>query len=122
MSQRNKIAPLAVAVVIISVLGFGLPISAQSKEMNEKKNLMDFAYANCMFWYFKSKKYDVRDIRAISGGYVEMGRSSADRYQEIAQYIKNYKTTRKTKQNIDPELLKCFYLDENEGLKKILNM
>ena len=94
---------------------------AQSKETDEKQNLMDFAYANCMFWYFKTKNYDTKDISDISGGYVEMGSSSADKYQEIALYIKNYKTTRKTKHSTDPELLKCFYLDENAGLQKLIN-
>ena len=121
MSIKSKAISVTVVIVPFLILVFGKSSLAQSKAVDEEKNLMDFAYANCMFWYFKSKNYDIKDIRAISGGYVEIGHSSADKYQEIALYIKNYKTTRKTKQNIDSNLLKCFYLDENEGLKKLID-
>jgi len=121
MSQKSKYAVTLATFAFTILLTATVIKNVQSNASSEKKNLMDFAYANCMFWYFKSKKYDTKDIRAISGGYVEMGSSSADKYQEIALFIKNYKTSRKTKHDTDPELLKCFHLDENTGLLNLIN-
>ena len=64
---------------------------------------------------------DTKDIVAISGGYVEMGTSAAAVYQEIAVSIKSFQTKRKTKQDIDPGLLKCFYLEDNLSLQSIIH-
>jgi hypothetical protein len=75
--------------------------------------LLEFAKANCFFWYFKKKGYDLEDIRAISGGIVEMGSYSAERYQQVSLMVRDYSPAIETKQNIDVDLLKCFTLDSD---------
>ena len=91
-------------------------ITAESTE----SNLRQFAYANCLFWYLKKMGYDTKDIRAISGGIVELGYSSADKYQKISIFVKNYKPDVKTKNEIDVDLLKCFMLDQSEELNQLI--
>ena len=84
-------------------------------------NLKQFAHANCFFWYFKKMGYDTKDIRSISGGIVELGSSSADKYQQISLFVKDYKPDIKTKNDIDIDLLKCFKLDESVELNQLIN-
>lgn len=84
-------------------------------------NLRQFACANCFYWYFRKKGYDTKDIRAISGGIVELGYYSADKYQKISMLIKNYKPDIKTKNEIDIDLLKCFLLDESAELNELID-
>lgn len=83
--------------------------------------LMQFAKANCMFAYFKKKNYDLKDIRAISGGIVEMGSYSADKYQAVAELIKSYKPDYSTKHPVDADLLKCFKLESDAYFIDSLN-
>jgi len=82
-------------------------VSARSEA--EEHVLRNFAYANCLFWHFKEKGYDVTDIKAISGGYVENSTISAETFQEIALIVKEYSPALDTKHNIDPTLYKCFF-------------
>lgn len=86
-----------------------MPVS----ELNSDSELLEFAQASCFYWYFKNKNYDLQDIRAITGGIVEMGSYSADIYQVVALKVKNYSPNLLTKQNIDIDLLKCFELDRD---------
>lgn len=120
MFQTRRFITTALLATIIFPLLVLAANAGQNNSSKEKQNLKNFAYANCLYWHFKSKNYDINDIAAISGGFVEMGSSSADSYQKISLFIKNYKTKRKTKQNIDPSLLKCFYLDQNSELRKLI--
>jgi len=120
--QFYKIASLILAASFIMTS----PSYAGGDDGNQsgtsaKENLQKFAYANCLFWHFKEKGFDTKDIRSVSGGFVEMGTSSAEIYQEIALSIKSFKTKRKTKQNVDPSLLKCFFLEDNLELQAIIN-
>ena len=48
--------------------------SSGMEKSNSNESLTKFAYANCLMWYFESKKYNTDDIRAISGGIVETSR------------------------------------------------
>lgn len=75
--------------------------------------LLQFAKANCFFWYFKKKSYELDDIRSISGGIVEMGSYSADTYQRVSLLVKDYSPAIQTKQEIDIDLLKCFKLEND---------
>jgi len=94
----------------------------QSLDKNIKQDeLLEFAKVNCMFWYFKKLDYDLKDIRAISGGIVELGTYSADTYQKIALLTKEYTPKISTKQNIDIDLLKCFKFDSDSVFKGKLN-
>ena len=109
---------VSLCAAIISNIG---SVAFASDLVDVRDNLNKFSQANCLFGYFKAKGYDTKDIRAIAGGYVEMGTSPPEAYERIADYISEYKTDKKTKQNIDPLLLKCFYLDTNSGLNKIID-
>jgi hypothetical protein len=85
----------------------------QEDAQQASEQLLDFAKANCFFWYFKKQGYDLEDIRSISGGLVEMGSYSADRYQQVSLMVRDYSPALETKQNIDVDLLKCFTLDSD---------
>jgi len=113
----------------LSVLALGLCLVAacsttsesnvkiQNKESDE---LLEFAKVNCMFWYFKKKDYELGDIRAISGGIVEMGSYSAETYQKVAQLTKAYSPKLHSKHNIDVDLWKCFKLEsDNEFIRQL---
>jgi hypothetical protein len=88
---------------------------------SKKANLKEFAYANCFFWYFNKKGYDTKDIRSISGGIVELGSGSADKYQEISLFVKDYKPDIRTKNDIDIDLLKCFSLNDSAELNQLID-
>lgn len=101
--------------IIFPLLFVFLSCSAYHYKMNQNSDdeLLRFAEANCFFWYFKKKGYDIQDIGAITGGIVEMGTYSAEKYQKVALLVKNYKPAVQTKHNIDIDLLKCFCLRED---------
>jgi hypothetical protein len=76
-------------------------------------DLLQFAKANCFSWYFSKKGYDLEDIRAISGGIVELGSASPEQYEHISLLVKKYRPPLKTKQSIDIDLLKCFTMEHD---------
>lgn len=87
----------------------------------QSHELLDFAKANCFFWYFKKMNYDLGDIGAITGGVVERGSYSPEKYREVAFLVKKYKPRLTTKNNIDIDLLKCFNLESDEVFLDSLN-
>ena len=101
--------------ILLPLLLLFLSCSTYNYKVNHNSDdeLLRFAEANCFFWYFKKKGYDIEDIGAITGGIVEMGSYSAEKYQQVAFLVKNYKPAVKTKHKIDIDLLKCFYLCED---------
>jgi hypothetical protein len=105
--------------MLIPIIATGCAIS-NAKVNNEANEKNKFALTNCLMWYMQSKGYDTEDIRSISGGIVETSDISLDEFQKIALLVKEYEPTIQTKQNIDINLLKCFYLEESEELNKIL--
>ena len=118
----TKISRLFVVAILFSF--FTPLLSAGDKLNNDKQsaitNLQKFAYASCLMGYFKKHKLGTNDITAIAGGFVEMGSSSIESYQAIADYVAQYESARQTKQNIDKDLLKCFFLEENVGLQALI--
>ncbi len=94
--------------------------TVQARQTGEQR-LWKFAYANCLFQYFQIKGYDLHDIRAISGGYTELADSPAETLQEIVRQIELYRPELRTKQDIDPALYKCFFLEDNEALNRIIS-
>ncbi|MFA0790417.1 hypothetical protein ACCI51_07645 [Microbulbifer echini] len=95
------------------------PTSSTSEDTQEM--LYQYAQANCLFWYFKEKGYDTDEIRSIAGGIVEHSDVSADKFQEISLFIKNYSPNLKSKNNINVSLSKCFNLKKSEGLRNIID-
>jgi len=67
-----------------------------------------------------NKNYNTNDIRSISAGIVETSNISIDIFSEISIFIKNYQPNLETKNDIDLELNKCFYLEGSVGLKNII--
>ncbi len=82
--------------------------------------LLDFAKANCLYWYFSKKGYDLKDIRGISGGIVELGSNSAEEYERVSLLVKQYHPPLQTKQNIDIDLLKCFTMEHDAAFLRSL--
>lgn len=93
----------------------------QTPESSNPNELLDFAKANCMYWYFKKMNYDLKDISAITGGIVELGNYSIDTYQNVSLLIKKHKPSLSSKQNIDVDLWKCFRLDSDKVFLEKLN-
>jgi len=83
--------------------------------------LLDFAKANCFFWYFKKMNYDLEGIGAITGGIVELESYSSGKYREVAFLVKAYKPLLTTKNDIDIDLLKCFKLESDKDFLDSLN-
>ena len=106
----------------LSVVLAGLLISScaqttprsSANTVSPEDELLSFAKVNCFFGYFKKMKYDLEDIRAISGGIVELGSYSPQKYQNVALLVKEYKPSFATKNDIDIDLLKCFKLEADE--------
>ena len=76
--------------------------------------------ANCLFWYFQKQGWPVDQIRAVAGGYVEMGAAPAEAYQRLALFIRDYAPGLQTKQGIDPELNRCFHLERSEEWRRLV--
>jgi hypothetical protein len=97
-----------------------LSTSCVSQEYNDSE-LVKFAEANCFFWYFKKNNFKLDDIRGITGGMVEMGHLSAEKYQQAALAVKDYKPSLKFKNNIDVDLGKCFYMKSDKAFLEKLS-
>ncbi len=95
---------------------------AEQKAADPQPNneLLQFAKANCFFWYFQKKGYDLHDIKAITGGLVELGSASPEQYEQVAELVKNYTPQLVTKQEIDIDLLKCFKLEQDRNFLRSL--
>ncbi|MGO3787050.1 hypothetical protein [Pseudoalteromonas prydzensis] len=85
-----------------------------------KEPLMDFASANCFFWYFKDNNIPTNDISKITGGIVEMSSYSADKFQQVVLLVKNYSPKLKVKHEVDIQLAKCFLLKDDASFIKEL--
>lgn len=93
---------------------------AEASLMSERKEINDFAQANCLFWYFKEQGLPLDDIRAIAGGIVETSDLPAEVFQEVALSVQSFEPATASKANIDPKLSRCFQLQENAALQAIL--
>jgi len=105
------------ALVLIGILLASCSCQDQPETVNKpvaEDELLRFAEANCFYRYFKNNNYDLKDIGAISGGIVETGSYSAEKYQKVSELVKDYAPEIRTKQEIDVELLKCFELEKDE--------
>jgi len=117
-----KIYRLSILLIALSLMTACTVATNSIKNSNLKSDeLLEFAEVNCMFWYFKKMDYDLKEIRAISGGIVEMGSYSADTYQNVAFLVKGYTPSLLSKQNIDVNLWKCFKLGSDGVFMEKLN-
>ena len=110
--------------IVVSLISLILITSCANQNIKQKKPdeaLIKFAFANCLLWYFESKSYESDDIRSISGGIVETNNISIDKFQEIALFVQNFEPASDTKNDIDPMLLRCFYLDNDDEFIKIIS-
>lgn len=96
--------------------------ASTNNEETSHKELYQYAQASCMYWYFKNNGYKTDDIRAITGGIVEKSDSSIEKYQNISVFIRDYSPSLDSKNKIDPDLNKCFHLEESSELRKIISM
>ncbi|BED90181.1 hypothetical protein PspMM1_26490 [Pseudoalteromonas sp. MM1] len=101
-------------LALLSFANFSCTASAE--ENNQP--LMEFASANCFFWYFKENDIPTSDISKITGGIVEMSSYSADKFQRVALLVKSYSPQIKTKQKVDLQLAKCFFLEKDPSFIK----
>lgn len=92
-----------------------------AKPLPEADALKKFAYANCMMWFFEGKGYDSEGIRNVAGGIVETSDVSLEEFQEVALLVKDYSPKLEMKHDVDPELLKCFYLEDSDSLSGYFN-
>lgn len=105
-----------------SVLGCSTaPMKVETDPEVASSELLSFAKVNCFFWYFKKKGYDLEDIRNISGGIVEMGSLSSDKYQKTSFLVKEYSPNIETKKDVDLDLAKCFVMEEDLEFLQLLN-
>ena len=123
MSVKHRVGLLVVLILLSSTLTASQSVHTQqaASDISSEENLRQFAYVNCLFWYFKKMGYDTKDILSISGGIVELGSGPMDKYQDISLFIKNYTPDIKSKQQIDIDLLKCFALDKSTELNELIN-
>jgi hypothetical protein len=84
------------------------------------QNLVAFSLANCLFWYFQKRGWDVEGIRSISGGYVEMGDKPAEAYERLTEFIRDYRPAIQTKHPVDVELLRCFHLSDSSAWQELV--
>ena len=110
---------VALSTILISLSLSGC-VSYKTEQDKTRDHLTQFAYANCLMWYFESKGYDTKDIRAISGGIVETSDISLEVFQAVALDVRSYHPDIKTKNNIDLNLLKCFHLKDYDKLSEDL--
>jgi len=108
----------SLVVLYISLMSVSC-VSTNKKLVDDE--LLQFAKANCFYAYFKKKNYDLKDIRAISGGIVGMGTYSAEKYQVVEELIKEYKPKYSTKHSVDNDLLKCFKLESDSDFIESLD-
>lgn len=111
---------LIVFITIITTSQLSCASNPANNESLKNKDLMKFAYANCLFQYFKSEGIDTTDIRNISGGIVEKSSISIDLFQDVSMIINNYNPDIKTKNKINVKLNKCFHLEESVELQNII--
>ena len=96
-------------------------ISTTSSASTEPNELMEFAKASCISSYFRKKGYDLKDIRFVTAAIVAKGSYAAERYANVAGAVQTYSPDIKTKQNVDVDLFKCFFLDQDKKFIAIIN-
>ncbi|GGP79725.1 hypothetical protein GCM10009410_10340 [Shewanella ulleungensis] len=106
--------------ITINILAFISGCSVAKPTYGDTDALLDFAESNCIFWYLKSKDYEVSDIKKVTAGIVEMSTYSANKFQQTALLVKEYKPDISRNDNVDLDLLKCFTMKKDKlFLKKL---
>jgi hypothetical protein len=121
VSVRSFIITASFALLLVSCLS----VPKNDREIDKavvsaEKNLRQFGYVNCLYWYFDKKGYDTKDLRSIAGAIVELGYSSADKYRRLASFMREYRPHMTTKSEIDVDLFKCFKFDESAEFNRLI--
>lgn len=111
---------MKLTLVFLSALLMTACSHINTGEQTNEDTLYKYAYSSCLFWYFKSQGYDTEDIRAISGGIVEKSEVSLDKFQEMSLYLKDSASPVASKNDVNPDLNKCFHLETDTLLKEII--
>jgi hypothetical protein len=82
--------------------------------------LVGFSFANCLSLYFQQQGWDAEGIGNISGGYVEIGDKPAEAYERLAAFIRDYHPPLQTKQKVDPDLVRCFHLQDSSEWRELV--
>lgn len=57
--------------LVVAVFDYAKKMQPENNEKSSNDELVEFATANYLFWYFSKNGYNVDDIGSISGGIVE---------------------------------------------------
>ncbi|HDM8169472.1 TPA: hypothetical protein P0E23_002081 [Vibrio harveyi] len=109
---------------LIALLSLGLAFSVLAERGLSPKveqPLLQFAQANCLYQYFSYKNYDLKDIRSISAGIVQMSHIPADKFVEVNELVRNYEPQIQYKKETSPLLVKCFTLESDPAFLKKLS-
>lgn len=119
----NTKAKTLLGVIVLAYAGFAMAQTSTGTFGSNQENLLAFAKANCFFWYFQKKSYDLTDIKAISGDVVgadEAGPAAVEKYIEVAALVRNYRPPVRPSSEVDMDLYKCFYLERDATFHRVL--
>lgn len=112
----------------VCILSFAVLFSCSSnqpaqvgKTSYQNDELLRFAEASCFSWYFRKNQYNDESIRGIAGGIVELSTYSAEKFRNTALLVRDYKPALESKNNIDIDLAKYFYLESDKDFLKDLD-
>lgn len=94
-----------------------LPTQEQTDPLLEK-----FALAQCLRLHFERQGWETRDLTGIAGGFVELGTSGPETYEAIIAALEAWDKDIPTKQNLDSSLNRCFHMDRNPDLARLLKV
>lgn len=94
--------------------------SSNVVSIEERNQLIKFSYASCLSNYFKSEGINRDDIKAVSAGMVEKSEISIEKFRDLAVAIRDFNPNHQSKNNINIQLLKCFYLDDSQTINEII--
>lgn len=83
-------------------------------------HLVGFSRATCFANYLDEKGWDAQSARNIAGGYVELGTRSAEAYEALANFIRDFEPPLGSKQAIDPHLSRCFQIENDNQWQRLV--
>lgn len=96
--------------------------AAESRAAPTDPLLRKFALAQCLRLHFERQGWDTSDLKGIAGGFVELGTSGPETYQAIVDALEAWDEDIPTKQNLDPSLNRCFHMERNPELARLLGL
>ncbi len=109
---------------LIALLSLGLAFSVQAERGLSPKveqPLLPICTSKLFISVFSYKNYDLKDIRSISAGIVQMSHIPADKFVEVNELVRNYEPQIQYKKETSPLLVKCFTLESDPAFLKKLS-